>query len=101
MAIGNNPDTTFWPRQQKTVGPVSARLYSPDPSRLIVVKSNLAPEPPDNADAVALWERNEAHPDGEIYISGPQPVQVALTARVAEGLNEGRLVEVNEDGAPV
>jgi hypothetical protein len=44
---------------------------------------------------VAFWERNAAHPRGEIFISGNgKEAQVARTAAVEEALADGRLVLV-------
>lgn len=44
---------------------------------------------------VALWERDPRHPDGEVFITGDQPVKVARTSAVAARLNSGSLVEVS------
>lgn len=45
---------------------------------------------------IALWERNTAHPEGEIMISGPtdQVHAVAETAGVQAAIRRGALVEV-------
>jgi len=48
---------------------------------------------------VALWERHEDHPDGEVFVYGADPFTVALTPRVQRLLNRGALVNV-EDDAP-
>jgi hypothetical protein len=45
-----------------------------------------------------LWERDEAHPNGEIFIGSDKPVQVGETAAVAERLRTGALKKVE---APV
>jgi hypothetical protein len=50
-------------------------------------------------DRVALWERDERHPDGEVFVYGADPFTVALTPRVLRLLNSGALVKV-EDEAP-
>ena len=47
---------------------------------------------------VVLWERDEAHPNGEIFIGSDKPVQVGETAAVAERLRTGALKKVE---APV
>lgn len=46
----------------------------------------------------ALWERDPAHPNGEVWVSGPKPVKVAWTALVSAKLRDGELIRV--DGAP-
>lgn len=45
----------------------------------------------------ALWERDPAHPDGEVFVSGEQTFQVALTAFVQRKLKTGDLVEVKTE----
>jgi hypothetical protein len=46
---------------------------------------------------VALWERHNAHPGGEVFVAGKdaQPVEVALTAQVERLLGIRHLVEVS------
>ncbi len=46
---------------------------------------------------VALWERHEDHPDGEVFVSGRHVVAVALTTRVQRLLNSGVLVKVEDE----
>ena len=43
---------------------------------------------------VVLWERDEAHPNGEIFIGSDKPVQVGETAAVAERVRTGALKKV-------
>jgi hypothetical protein len=44
---------------------------------------------------VALWERDPAHPGGEVQVVGDgQAIAVALTPAVAAQLRDGRLVAV-------
>lgn len=43
---------------------------------------------------VALWERHDDHPNGEVFIKGTAVVEVAQTQRVTNALKDGRLVEV-------
>jgi phage-related protein len=45
---------------------------------------------------VALWEVDEAHPGGEIYVAGQDsaPVEAAETAGVLGALRDDRLVRV-------
>ncbi len=47
---------------------------------------------------VVLWERDEAHPNGEIFIGSDKLVQVGETAAVAERVRTGALKKVE---APV
>ena len=50
-------------------------------------------------DKVALWEKNEAHPNGEVFLSTGQTGQVALTPAVQERLRKGTLVKVSQKAA--
>jgi len=43
---------------------------------------------------VGIWERNEDHPDGEIFVSGDAVVKVAKTPAVNRALARGLIVEV-------
>lgn len=43
---------------------------------------------------VGLWERDERHPDGEIFVTGDAPVEVYPTMEVRRRLQRGLLVEV-------
>lgn len=45
---------------------------------------------------VALWERNEDHPDQEVFVWGEQVFQVANTAQVQQRLASGALVLVED-----
>lgn len=63
----------------------------------VFVKSGLA------TDQVALWEVDERHPGGEVWVAGidkkdaPAPsVEVAKTPLVMKYLGSGRLVEVGK-----
>jgi len=47
-----------------------------------------------NPETVALWERNPAHPNGEVYITGDKVFEVAKTDAVVSRLKSGLLVEV-------
>jgi hypothetical protein len=60
---------------------------------LIYVKSNLPPTA-DGGDPVAFWERNPEHPDGEVFVAGSEPVQVAETGEVNGAIKDGRVVKV-------
>jgi hypothetical protein len=58
----------------------------------IMVKSALPPAP-DGGNRVALFERDPAHPDGEAFVAGPDPVKVGKsTVGVLAALREGRIV---------
>jgi len=57
---------------------------------MITVKSNLS------ANQVALWERDPAHPGGEVFIAGPGEHEVGETAAVKARLKDGWLVKVGE-----
>lgn len=46
---------------------------------------------------VALWEKHEAHPGGEVLIAGDKPVRVARTERVVEKLRNEELVQVSDE----
>ncbi len=43
---------------------------------------------------VGIWEMNEEHPDGEIFVSGDKVVEVAKTSAVNRALARGLIVEV-------
>lgn len=63
--------------------------------KTVTVKSGL-PKRDDGGFPLALFERNEAHKGGEIYIADDETHEVALTAEVKAALNDGRLVEAEE-----
>lgn len=51
---------------------------------------------------VVLWEKNAAHPHGEIYVVGDgQSFEVAETAAVKRLLGEGVLVAVSAGHSPL
>lgn len=50
---------------------------------------------------VALWERDPAHPGGEVYVAGTRVVTVALTRAVERALSKGALVRIERDASPV
>lgn len=45
---------------------------------------------------VALWEKNDEQPGGEVLVYGKKVVQVARTPLVNRRLADGELVETNE-----
>lgn len=60
---------------------------------LIKVKSALKQEP-DGGGRVALWERNPAHPGGEVFVASDTPVEAALTLEVVKAIQDGKLTIV-------
>lgn len=51
---------------------------------------------------VVLWERDKAHPNGEVFVTNDgKAVEVAETARVKRLLQEGVLVKVTKAKADV
>ena len=65
----------------------------------IYVKSTLKPRA-DSGYPTALWERDAAHPNGEVFIAGDKPVQVGVTAEVSRLLRDGVLVKADAPAAP-
>ena len=58
-------------------------------SKLITVKAVGQP------DKTVLWEKNKAHPGGEVFLSTGDVAQVAKTPAVEERLRKGTLVKVS------
>lgn len=54
----------------------------------------------DGGAPVAYWARDKAHPDGEVFVSGLRPKEVALTVEVEKLLAAGTLVEADVPPAP-
>lgn len=53
-----------------------------------------------DTERVALWDRDAAHPNGEVFISGDgSVVEVANTAAVRAAIKSGALVEVQPEVA--
>lgn len=48
-----------------------------------------------NGGKVVLWERDESHPNGEIFIGDGNPVEVAETGAVMERIRSGALVWID------
>jgi len=63
----------------------------------ITVKSKL-PADASGGFPVALWERDAAHPDGEVFIAGTEVVKAAPTAGVTAAIHAGK-IEVVEGSA--
>jgi hypothetical protein len=62
--------------------------------KLIWVRS-LLPIEADGGSRVALFEQNDAHPDGEAFVAGETPVQVAQTGAVLKALANGQIEETD------
>lgn len=62
--------------------------------KLIWVRSTI-PTRRDGGNTVALYEADDAHPDGEAFVAGPEPVQVARTTQVHRLISDGTLEEVD------
>lgn len=48
----------------------------------------------------AVWDRDPSQIDGEVWISGPEPVQCRATTRINEAIAAHRLVEVPNPNEP-
>lgn len=57
------------------------------------VRSTL-PVGEDGGNSIALWERDPAHPNGEVWIAGPDAVEVGDTAAVQQAITDGKLEKV-------
>lgn len=62
-------------------------------ARHIKVRSTI-PTKADGGNVVALYEAHADHPDGEAFVAGPEPVDVARTPQVHRLLSEGTLEQV-------
>jgi hypothetical protein len=49
--------------------------------------------------AVVLWERAGAHPNGETLIGGVSPTRAALTQKVVDRINAGEIRVLSEEEA--
>lgn len=76
--------------KDKTEESKSAAAESVD---LVTVKSGMAKNA-DGGDPCALWEKDDRHPGGEIYVSGETPVKAALTPEVVKRIRDGKLIEL-------
>jgi hypothetical protein len=73
----------------------ASTFRSVDLEKRIFVRSNYAPDA-DGGNAVALFEKHVAHPSGEAYVTGSTPVEVALTEKVCEALQNGEILPCSE-----
>lgn len=87
-------------RKIKFVNPNVEAPYLNISGKRIWVKSNLAPRD-DGSFIVALWERSELHPGGEIFIGDDKPHEAAQTKRVCELVIEKILVVVDDAEAQI
>lgn len=62
-------------------------------AKLITVKAVGKPN------TAVLWEKNKAHPGGEVFLSTGHTAQVALTPAVQDRLRKGTLVKVSQKAA--
>lgn len=60
----------------------------------VFIKSNL-PDAKDGSHPLALWEKNENHPEGEIWVAGDVVVEAALTPEVIAAIRNEKVVEVD------
>ena len=56
----------------------------------------VVPGPKLDPNRVALWEVHDDHPGGEVFVAGPEPVEVAQTSLVNEKLSRGILARASE-----
>jgi hypothetical protein len=49
----------------------------------------------DGSAQVAFWEKDPAHPEGEVFVAGDEEVTVGRTGPVLGAIGDGRLVEVD------
>lgn len=45
---------------------------------------------------VGLWDKNPAHPGGEVWVTGTEECEVADTTEVRDALTQKRIVEVRD-----
>ncbi len=84
---------------EKAINYVQDRInstFKAKPNEQIWVRSNYVQES-DGGDRIAFTEFHEAHPNGEAFIAGAKPEQVALTANVALALNDGLILPCSQD----
>lgn len=77
-------------KQPEGEGP-GAAAPAASPKRMWV-RSALRPKE-DGGNQVVLWERDDAHPNGEVLIAGRKPVEVGMTPAVSQLLRDGKIVE--------
>jgi hypothetical protein len=69
------------------------RDQCPFRARIVKVKSQLGQEA-DGGHPIALWDKNKAHPNGEVFVAGPAIVEVAMTLAVFKAIKDGKIVVV-------
>jgi hypothetical protein len=86
-------------RQPEKIDAEICTPKAPDESKLVKVRSNLKAKEDafrHLAYPTAIFERNEAHPNDEIFIADNETHLVALTKAVCDALLESRLVIIKE-----
>jgi hypothetical protein len=82
------------PKDKKEESDAGEKAKAPaKKAKLITVKSALK-KSPTGGDPVALHEKHEDHPNGEVFVYGDKEFEVARTAAVAQAIARGALVEV-------
>lgn len=66
---------------------------------LIKVRSKI-PTKKDGTNEVVVWDRDDAHPDGEAFIAGPTVVEVAPTAAITSAIHAGKIEVVEGEADP-
>jgi hypothetical protein len=64
----------------------------------IFVRSTL-PTEKDGGSRVALYDAHSDHPEGEAFVAGSKPVEVAKTPEVLRAMSEGRIEQVSKSEA--
>ncbi len=64
------------------------------PRRTLIARAATTNGQWDTAPAVAFWEKNPVHENGEAFIGDDKPHRVAVTERLLEALRAGKLVVV-------
>jgi hypothetical protein len=60
----------------------------------IMVRGTDTPAP-DGGVRVGLWEQHPEHPDGEVLVAGPTPVEVARTPLVDQAISLRQIAQVS------
>lgn len=79
-------------KDQREGGPEEQAQGGGQGPKTLWVKSTL-PKQEDGGNKVVLWEKDPAHPKGEVLIAGDNPVEVGLTPAVSQALRDGKVVE--------
>lgn len=79
----------------KKIQPSAEGNFKENLSKTILVRSNFFPVK-SGGFKLAIYEKHDAHKDGELYIADDKMHKVALTTEVAAAINDGRLTLVDE-----